>query len=445
MRGLRLSLKVPALIVLAVLLTAGASSLLAIVIGRHILYATAQEANINSVQTYASAIDFYLDNARTDLETTADLLGSIDMTSTQLVDPARHGLPAGLEGPKRAMAARTLEHSNVFEYLMLLQADGSVNLLEPYELQGKLSRQDLAFTAWYKEVMHTGHTVISDLHISTATQRPTIVIATPVRGTEGEISEIWAGALRLEALSRIGHGGIENTTLQRYGHVTDRRGLIIAHQATSKYVQEQADFSAVPPVRAALAGQSGVMQYVNPIEGIEKLAAYMPLPNSQWTVVYVIPTHMAFAPLAYLTRNIALASAGLAVILGLLSVRVMRRIIGPLDQLTAAAARMSTGDLTQHIEVRTGDELERLADAFNQLSTSLAEQETQLRQRAAQLQQANTNSKPSATACRTTCVPRCGRSMGSRASSSKNTRRTWRTTYSATCTWCATTPSRWVS
>jgi nitrate/nitrite-specific signal transduction histidine kinase len=79
----------------------------------------------------------------------------------------------------------------------------------------------------------------------------------------------------------------------------------------------------------------------------------------------------------------------LAVILGLLSVRVMRRVVGPLDQLTAAAARMSTGDLTQHIEVRTGDELERLADAFNQMSTSLAEQETQLRQRTEQLQQAN--------------------------------------------------------
>ena len=66
MRSISLSLKLPALIVLAVLVTAGSSSLLAIVIGRRIMYATAIEANSNSVQTYASAIDFYLDNARSD-------------------------------------------------------------------------------------------------------------------------------------------------------------------------------------------------------------------------------------------------------------------------------------------------------------------------------------------------------------------------------------------
>ena len=40
MRSISLSLKLPALIVLAVLVTAGASSLLAIVIGRRIMYAT---------------------------------------------------------------------------------------------------------------------------------------------------------------------------------------------------------------------------------------------------------------------------------------------------------------------------------------------------------------------------------------------------------------------
>jgi hypothetical protein len=144
MRGLRLSLKLPVLIVLAVLLTAGASSLLAIVIGRSIVRATALEANINSVQTYASAIDFYLNNARSDLETTADLLEITDMTSARFIDPVQHGLPADIDLPKRAIAAWLLEHSKVFEYILLLQADGSVYLLEPYDLQDKLSRNDLA-------------------------------------------------------------------------------------------------------------------------------------------------------------------------------------------------------------------------------------------------------------------------------------------------------------
>src|SRR5215470_4015030 len=120
MHRISLALKLPALIVLAVLVTAGASSLLAIVIGRRIMHATALEANSNSVRMYASAIAFYLENDRADLETTAGLAEITDMTSARFVDAAWHGLPADIDRPKRAIAARVLEYSRVFEYIMLL-------------------------------------------------------------------------------------------------------------------------------------------------------------------------------------------------------------------------------------------------------------------------------------------------------------------------------------
>src|ERR1051326_9212097 len=116
MRSIRLSLKLPALLVLAVLLTAGASSLLAIVIGRRIMHAAALEANMSGVQTYAKAIEFYLGSARSDLETTADLPEFTNMRSARFIDPTLHGLPVDIDAPKRAIAARILEHSNVFEY-----------------------------------------------------------------------------------------------------------------------------------------------------------------------------------------------------------------------------------------------------------------------------------------------------------------------------------------
>jgi light-regulated signal transduction histidine kinase (bacteriophytochrome) len=132
-----------------------------------------------------------------------------------------------------------------------------------------------------------------------------------------------------------------------------------------------------------------VAQFVNPIERVEELGAYLPLAHSQWAAVYTVPTPIAFAPIVHLTRNIVAASAALAIVLGLISVRVVRRIVVPLDRFTAAAEKISTGDLTQRIEVRTGDELERLASAFNQMVTAVSEQETQLRLRAEQLQQAN--------------------------------------------------------
>lgn len=386
-RRIRLSLKLPALVALAVFLTALTGSLLSISIGRRILRKTELEANVHSVQTYASAIGSYLYKARSVLEFTADLPQLTDFTPARLVDRALHGVPAGVDLPKRRIAARVLAHSKVFEYVMLLQADGTVYLLEPYHLQVKLSRHDLAFTAWYRKLMSTGQTIVSNLHISTATQRPTVVIATPVRGAAGQIIGIWAGALRLGEFSRIGNGGLKSEMHWRYGYVTDGRGLIIAHQGEPQYVEEQTDFSKVPPVSTALVGGRGTVQFINPIDGEEELGAYMPLPGLRWAVVYEVPTQVAFAPIKYLTRSIMLASTGLAILLVLVGSSAVRQIVKPLGQLTTAAAAIGAGDFSRRIEVRTGDEIERLADEFNGMATALANKEGQLRGYAEQLEQ----------------------------------------------------------
>ena len=387
MRGLKLSVKLPLLFLLTTALAAVAAVWLAVSVGGDILKAQALAANTNSVQAYASAISLYLDNARSVLESTAELPAITDFASAQLVDPALRGLPAGVDVPKRNVAALILEHSKVFEYVMLLRADGSVYLLEPYDLQVKSSRPDLAFTTWYKEVMSTGKPIVSDLHISTATQRPTVVIATPVVSSEGQIIGVWAGALKLDQLSQVGRGGLESGTPQRYGYVTDGRGLVIGHQTKPKYVQDQTDFNLVPPVRAALAGQQGEDQFIDPIDRAEKLAAYMPLPGTKWAVVYEVPTQVAFAPILDLARGIGLVGAGMAGLIILASVAISRQITVPLMRLTAAAETIGAGDLTRRIEIKTGDEIERLADEFNRMATSLSEKETRLRGYAQELEQ----------------------------------------------------------
>ena len=389
MRAIRLSIKLPMLVVLPIFLMAIAGAILAIFIGRNALRERELAHNVESAQTYANAIDYYIDNARSILETTAELPEIKDFSSAGLVNPTFHGLPAGVDTSKRRIATSILKNSKVFEYCMLLLADGSVYFLEPYDLQVKLSRHNLGFSVWYKKLVSTGQTVVSDLQISIATQRPTVIIATPVKGAKGQIIGIWAGALKLGELSQIGHGGLEAGISKHYGYVTDSRGLIIAHQTNPKYVEEQTDFSSVPVVRAALAGQRGTAQLFNPIEHEEQLGAYVILPDPGWTIIYVVPTKIAFAPMHDLAKNLILIAAGVVVILGLISMGIVRKITQPLEKLKVGAERIGAGDLTQRIEVKTGDELERLADEFNRMSVSLSEKEASLRQHAVQLEAAN--------------------------------------------------------
>jgi signal transduction histidine kinase len=71
----------------------------------------------------------------------------------------------------------------------------------------------------------------------------------------------------------------------------------------------------------------------------------------------------------------ALGGAAVALILGLFSARTLTR---PTLELTAATRALARGNLTQHVPVRSRDELGELAAAFNQMSADLA-RATQLR------------------------------------------------------------------
>ena len=328
---------------------------------------------LHNAEMYASAVLSYVEGARSLLSSTAEL-----PQVRPLAQP-------------REMAALVLAQSDVFEYVMLLKPDGAMAILEPRTLEERLSHRDLSFNAWFGEVRRTNRTVVSDLHISPATQRPTIVIATPVRAADGRTLGIWAGGLKLDRISKIVAlaSGSESAGRQESGFLTDRRGLIIAHQSRPDFVESQTDFSTVPAVSEALAGRVGASEFFNAIEGEQKLAGYLPLPGLGWAVVFRVPAAVALAPLDDLTRGILAASLALAALIGVGVFVSARRIVAPLARLTAAAQTVGTGDFSQRLEVPSRDEIGRLAEEFNRMASTLAEKDAQARRRAAELARSN--------------------------------------------------------
>ena len=67
-----------------------------------------------------------------------------------------------------------------------------------------------------------------------------------------------------------------------------------------------------------------------------------------------------------LRRTARSGSSWRGVVLSVLASLVLaRRIVTPIQALEAGAARIGAGALDQRIDVKTGDELEGLADQFN--------------------------------------------------------------------------------
>jgi signal transduction histidine kinase len=159
-------------------------------------------------------------------------------------------------------------------------------------------------------------------------------------------------------------------------YVVDAEGSLIAHPDIS-LVLRNTDLSRLTQVQAARARGAGVSpdpaQVAPDLQGRRVLTAYAPVEPLGWLVFVELPVDEAYAPLyAAIERSGALLGAALifAFLAGML---LARRMIGPIQALRAGAARIGGGDLSQRISINTGDELEALADQFNDMAGRLRE------------------------------------------------------------------------
>jgi signal transduction histidine kinase/DNA-binding response OmpR family regulator len=171
---------------------------------------------------------------------------------------------------------------------------------------------------------------------------------------------------------------------QGYAYVVDGSGQLIAHRDISR-VLRRSDYSVLPQVQLAQATGAPAMASnaqpatvaVNP-EGTQVLTAFEMITPTCWWVFVEQPLEEAFAPMfASLIRTGVFVLVGLVLSI-VASMMLARRMVRPIKALEAGATRIGAGALDQRIEVRTGDELEALAEAFNRMAEQLADSRADL-------------------------------------------------------------------
>lgn len=182
---------------------------------------------------------------------------------------------------------------------------------------------------------------------------------------EVNLKFIWDVISRID----VGHGGS--------AFVVDSIGLLIAHRDIS-VVLRKTDLLTLPQVvsarSAVLTGKKEALgRIAEGLEGREVLSSYAAIAPLGWLVFVESPLRETFTPLYdSLIRTAVLIGIGivLSVIAGLF---LARRIVGPIEALQFGASRIAAGELDHHIDIATGDELELLADEFNEMSVKLRE------------------------------------------------------------------------
>jgi len=158
--------------------------------------------------------------------------------------------------------------------------------------------------------------------------------------------------------------------------VIDARGRLIAHPDIS-LVLRNTDMTRLPYVQAvreagAGASQEGV-QVVKDVQGREVLTAYAPIAPLNWVMFVELPIDEAYGPLYVSIWRSSLLLLGGLTLAFLAGLFLARKMIVPIQRMREGAARIGSGDLSERIAIKTGDELETLAEQFNDMAGRLQE------------------------------------------------------------------------
>ena len=165
-----------------------------------------------------------------------------------------------------------------------------------------------------------------------------------------------------------------------FAYVVTKDGNLVAHPDISLVLQKT-DFSKLQQVVTATAARSAAAPddelrtsgEAHDTAGRAVLTAWAKIEPLEWYVFVEQSSAEAYQPLYQL-----LARTGLLLLLGLalsvaVAVLMVGRMVTPIRALREGAEAIGAGRLDQKIDVRTGDELQDLAEQFNRMAGELRE------------------------------------------------------------------------
>ena len=250
---------------------------------------------------------------------------------------------------------------------------------------------------WYVDAEKAQKTIITDVYQAIQLY-PAISCATPYYDANGEFAGVAAVDANLESLydlitkNRIGDTSI-NFTLSNKGEIiiSSTKTGTFAVSKDKRDCRDSLNKEFAKEAANMVAGQSNVV-LLN-VDGKEYCLAYSPMPTVGWSFGTVIekeeiikPVNKAKAIINEITKNIThsiellfsqhmkhLAFTIFLVLLWLLwiSFKDSKKFVTPIVMLTDGVKEIAKGNLDNKLDIKTGDEIEDLAESVNNMTSDL--------------------------------------------------------------------------
>lgn len=207
-------------------------------------------------------------------------------------------------------------------------------------------------------------------------------ISVPIERFAGEVIGVLQAEVNLKYIWEVVSG--IKVGKAGYAFAVSGSGDLIAHPDISLVLQ-RINVSQLNYVKAALQSTPGVAKpkavVARNVQGKKVFSSYALIPSLNWAVFVERPVEEAYEPLyASILRTSSLLLIGLCMAL-FASFFVARRVVSPLRTLRQGVERIGGGDLGYRLELKSGDEIEILADEFNKMASQLQDSHTNLEQK----------------------------------------------------------------
>ena len=281
---------------------------------------------------------------------------------------AKSGDIVGVVGRKLSPFDKNTQIHWTYEAAIVAGRDGTVFASSMARWAGV----SIADTEYFSKAMG-GAPYIGQVFFSRITNLPVVPVASPIRDPDTDtVVGVYATLINISFLTDVIKNEKIGTT--GYAYVVDTTGTVIAHpkpQYILKLNLLQTDGTR-ELAREMIAGESGVASYV--FEGIPMKAGFAPATSVGWSVALTMEAADDTYTLAATSlRDLFLVISVAAVIVAFFIYLLFSRSITiSLARSVAFAQAIASGDFTQRLAVSRRDEVGRLGEALNAMSSRLS-------------------------------------------------------------------------
>ena len=249
---------------------------------------------------------------------------------------------------------------------------------------------------WYKTAESSGQVTLIETYGDGLDKSLIVTCSAPVWNSSDELAGVLAIDIKLKYVceeiisSKIGENGFA-MLIGQSGQIISAPGM--GEDSPGDSLESITSFS--PQMTEVFKHlQNGTTGFKETVIGDkEYYMAYSPVAVSGWMLAVLVPKEETIKPaldssktienetqntmkeleeiLRHMVFIFAVVCVGLMAGVFLLTIRMSDKIAGPIKKLTTDVRRISNGDLDYRTEIKTGDEIELLGDAFNSMTGSL--------------------------------------------------------------------------